>query len=207
MYSAIRLSLVAVLSTGWLLVGITALTASPTVDVSQQVKDAYISGKLDTLYTFNRQLNAFDIEARVERGVVYLTGTVATDVERELAGELAKNIEGVAEVRNALSVGSSGNVSRAERDGRAKRRAEMRGWVEDASTTAIVKSKLLANQNTRDLNIQVGTRNKIVTLSGLVTSAEERQLAELLARNTENVVEVRNELAIDTDRAAHMDGR
>src|SRR5262245_8051257 len=64
--------------------------ASPSVEARQDLKDASITGKIETLYTFTRQLNPFDIDTRVEGGVVRLSGTVETEVERELAAELAK---------------------------------------------------------------------------------------------------------------------
>lgn len=188
-----------------------ASAAQPTspnansIEARQDLKDAWLTGKIETLYTFTRPLNPFDIDTQVEDGVVHLTGSVESEVERDLAGELAKSVEGVTEVRNELKVASAASLSsarRAEREQLARQRTDMRRWVEDASTSAVVKSKLLANQNTKGLDIKVETRNRVVTLSGQVSSAEERQLAELLARNTDNVAEVRNELTVDTARAA-----
>ncbi len=67
---------------------------------------------------------------------------------------------------------------------------------QDAVTTAQVLSKLQANQNTRNLQISVETRNGVVRLRGEVSSAEERELAALLARHTGDVMWVRNELVV-----------
>lgn len=67
---------------------------------------------------------------------------------------------------------------------------------QDAMTTAQVLSKLQANQNTRYLQISVETRNGVVRLRGEVGSAEERELAALLARHTGDVMWVRNELVV-----------
>ena len=68
--------------------------------------------------------------------------------------------------------------------------------VSDASVTALVKSKLATNANTRDLHVDVDTKNGVVRLSGEVWSAEERDLVELLARNTEAVAMVQNDLIV-----------
>jgi hyperosmotically inducible protein len=174
-------------------------------ETRRDVKDGWIAGRLETLYALNRQLNSFDLDTRVEGGVVYLTGSVETAVERDLAGELARNVDGVTDVRNELKIASASSLPaarRAEREATARQRAELRRWVEDASTTAVVKSKLLANQNTRGLDINVETRNNVVTLRGQVASAEEKQLAELLARNTDEVAEVRNDLSINPAQSA-----
>jgi len=67
---------------------------------------------------------------------------------------------------------------------------------QDAVTTAQVVSKLQANQNTRNLQISVETRNGVVRLSGEVRSAEERELAALLARHTGDVMWVQNDLVV-----------
>lgn len=66
----------------------------------------------------------------------------------------------------------------------------------DASVTALVKSRLATNVNTRDLRIDVDTKNGVVRLRGAVWSPEERDLAELLARNTESVAMVQNDLIV-----------
>ena len=45
-------------------------------------------------------------------------------------------------------------------------------WLDDATTTAAVKSRLIANSNTKDLQIDVDTRDDVVTLSGRVATGE-----------------------------------
>lgn len=74
----------------------------------------------------------------------------------------------------------------------------------DASVTERVKSKLATNTNTRDLHIDVDTKNRVVRLRGEVWSSEERDLAELLARNTAAVAMVQNDLVV---RDRGIDGR
>ena len=61
-----------------------------------------------------------------------------------------------------------------------------------------MKAKLIGNSNTRGLQIDVDTRGDVVTLSGRVASAEEKQLAGEIARNTGDVKTVRNELVVDS---------
>ena len=164
-----------------------------------QSKDAWITGRIETLYELNRHLNAFEINTDVDNGIVMLTGMVDTDIDRDLAGELAKRIEGVVQVKNEIKVEPVTAEQAAARDV-----AEHEGdrgffrWVDDATTTAAVKSKLVGNDNTKGLQIDVDTRGDVVTLSGRVASAEEKQLAEEIARNTGDVRDVRNQLVVDT---------
>lgn len=161
-------------------------------------KDAWITGKIETVYTLNGHLSPFSIDTDVDNGVVHLTGTVESDIDRDLAGELAKNVDGVVEVNNELTV----DVDRArDHDGNLDANADghrdFGSWVDDATTTAAVKTKLLGNSNTKGLQIDVDTEDDVVILSGRVESTAESDLAEQIALNTGDVKEVRNNLVVD----------
>lgn len=162
-------------------------------------RDAWIAGKIETLFTLNRHLNAFSIETDVDKGMVNLTGTVESDIDRDLAVELAKGVEGVVEVKSALTIDPK--TARQTADANATKHDGDRTfgtWVDDATTTAAVKSKLIGNANTHGMKIDVDTRGDVVTLSGRVASSEEKQLAEEIARNTGDVSDVRNQLVVDS---------
>jgi len=73
--------------------------------------------------------------------------------------------------------------------------------VGDATITAAVKSRLLWNQTTDGLQIDVDTRNGQVELSGSVDTEMARSTAERLARDTEGVRQVVNNLRINPDAA------
>ena len=159
------------------------------------VKDGWLTGKIETVYTLNRHLNAFAINTDVENGIVHLTGMVESDIDRDLAGQIAEGIDGVVEVQNDLKVEQTArqaNDARASKDGKRS----FGTWVDDATTTAAVKSKLVGNSNTKGLQIDVDTWGDVVTLSGEVGSAEEKQLAEEIARNTGDVEDVLNQLVV-----------
>lgn len=158
------------------------------------VKDGWIDGKLEAVYALNRYLSAFAIDTAVTQGVVHLTGKVHSDIDRDLAGELAKGIEGVVSVDNDLViVARTSDSAAAAADGPNR---SFGAWIDDATTTASVKSKLLGNPNTEGLQIDVDTRGDVVTLSGEVASREEKALAEELTRNTGDVKNVHNQLVV-----------
>ncbi|MDT8429552.1 MAG: BON domain-containing protein [Pseudomonadales bacterium] len=69
-------------------------------------------------------------------------------------------------------------------------------WFDETSITTSVKAKLLSDNNVKGLKINVDTKEDVVVLSGEVESAEERQLAERLARDTNGVKEVLNNLVV-----------
>ncbi|HET6724809.1 MAG TPA: BON domain-containing protein [Gammaproteobacteria bacterium] len=71
--------------------------------------------------------------------------------------------------------------------------------VSDSAITAAVKSKLLANSSTSGMDIHVETNHGVVTLSGTVSSDAEKDLAERIARNTDGVTDVTNNLNVTGD--------
>jgi osmotically-inducible protein OsmY len=162
-------------------------------------KDAWIDGTLEAVYGLNRHLRAFAIDTEVDAGIVHLTGNVSHDIDRDLAGELAKNVEGVVEVDNDLVVAEGTGTAAADVDAEEADR-KFGTWIDDATTTASVKTRLIGNSNTSGLQIDVDTRGDQVTLSGEVPSAEEKALAEEIALSTGDVKSVNNQLVVRAAR-------
>lgn len=159
---------------------------------SSALKDAWMDGKLEAAYALNRHLNPFSIDTRVDNGMVFLSGHVESEIDRELAGDIAQNIDGVTAVRNDLIVQPGDGEKRAAAG--SERTFAQR--IDDATTTATVKSKLLIDGETQGLRIDVDTLDHVVTLSGDVDTAAESNLAEQIASNIDEVERVRNELRV-----------
>lgn len=68
--------------------------------------------------------------------------------------------------------------------------------VDDAAITAKVKAKLTADPEVNPFNIDVDTDAGVVSLRGTVEDPEAKTAAGQLARNTEGVVSVRNEIKV-----------
>ena len=171
--------------------GALAVTPAFGAEHTGPAKDAWLHGKIETVYALNPHLNGFAIDTDVKQGAVHLTGKVESDIDRDLAGELAKGIDGVVSVDNDLMV-----ETQARRAERTDGQRPFGVWVDDVTTTAAVKGKLIANSNTKGLTIDVDTHANVVTLSGEVASTEVKQLAEQLARNTADVKDVDNRLVV-----------
>ena len=69
----------------------------------------------------------------------------------------------------------------------------------DSAITAIVKSKLAVDNETSSANINVDTKGGVVTLTGVVTTQANKEQAERIARNTEGVTRVINNITVETD--------
>jgi hyperosmotically inducible protein len=68
--------------------------------------------------------------------------------------------------------------------------------ISDTVITTKVKAELAKDKSTTASDINVDTRNGIVTLNGAVASDAERAKAELNARTVKGVVEVENNLRV-----------
>lgn len=66
----------------------------------------------------------------------------------------------------------------------------------DAGITTSVKSQLVADELVRARNINVDTRERVVTLTGEVRTAEEEAQALQIARNTDGVANVVDQIDI-----------
>jgi hyperosmotically inducible protein len=71
--------------------------------------------------------------------------------------------------------------------------------VADSAITAIVKSELVVDNETSSANINVDTRGGVVTLTGVVTTQANKEQAERIARNTEGVTRVINNITVETN--------
>lgn len=78
-----------------------------------------------------------------------------------------------------------------------ERQAQEAGAVlDDAGITAKVKTAFIAEADLSALAIDVNTAENVVTLNGSVASEDLRARAEQIARSTEGVKDVRNNLEL-----------
>jgi hyperosmotically inducible protein len=68
--------------------------------------------------------------------------------------------------------------------------------VDDATITASVKSKLVADKASNLTRVDVDTQNGVVHLNGSVETAEQKSRAEQLARESRGVTRVVNNLQV-----------
>ena len=191
-----RITQLAIVSSALLSVPVLAQQSGDDRSFEGAARDAWLLGKVEMAFTLNEHLNPFAIDTDVESGIVTLRGTVESDIDRDLAGEIAEGVEGVASVNNELIVDTE-TTTGANDEHTAQIEQADSNWFTDATLTASVKSRLLANGNVDALAIDVDTAGSVVTLSGRVSSEEEKDLAGQVAENTSDVDEVRNMLVVD----------
>lgn len=168
-----------------------------------KLEDAWLDGKIETALLVNRHLNNFKIDTEVKNNVAYLSGTVDTEIDRSLAAEITAGIEGVTKVDNDIIVKQS-PVTTTDKmhvghEHEPEKTRTFGQWYDDATTTASIKTELLANSDTSGLDVNVDTAYGVVTLNGVVESAAERQLIEQIAETTPGVRDVDNEIEVDSN--------
>jgi osmotically-inducible protein OsmY len=158
--------------------------------VGDSIHDSSITVRIKTAYLFNGHLNPFRINVDTRDGVVTLHGTVPSDIHRDLAVEIAKNAEGVKSVESDL------RLAPGRGDGPDDADRSFGEAVHDASTSASIKLSLAFERGVKASHITIHTDRGTVTLTGDVDSEAERQLAARIARDTEGVRHVVNQIQV-----------
>ncbi|WP_415754687.1 BON domain-containing protein [Pseudomonas leptonychotis] len=77
----------------------TMLAASETMNATEDaVTDTWITSKVKSTFLADSELSGIDIKVETNKGVVTLSGVVATEAEHDLAVAKAKEIKGVTAV-------------------------------------------------------------------------------------------------------------
>lgn len=156
--------------------------------------DLWIETRLITTYSLNEVLNPLDIGVDADNGRVTLTGRVDNEAEKELAGRIAEDLDAVTGVDNRLDIAATSEGARAD--------SELFRFINDANVTTRVKMRLVWNQATPGMAIDVDTEGGVVTLSGTVDSEAQRSAAERIAQRTEGVDEIRNRIQVASAQAS-----
>ena len=170
-----------------IMLGSMAFGANAAQDWQDDAKDAWIDGKAETTLLLNTNLNSFDINTDVHDGNVTLTGKVNSSVDKSLAGELIRSLDGVKDVNNELSV----MKQHSDKDSK-----DLSDSLTDSKVATVVKTRLLFSADVSGSDINVDVANGVVTLKGTVSSDAERDLALTIAKNTDDVKDVVDELRV-----------
>ena len=147
------------------------------------IDDSTLTSKVKIALIDDPVTKAGQINVETYRGVVELGGFVDNAQQKEQATKVASSITGVKEVRNDLRVGTKPDATAGQ-------------VIDDSVLTASVKTKLVEDSTTKAYEINVGTQNGVVQLTGFVDSTTMKSKAGELARSVEGVKEVRNDLEI-----------
>lgn len=196
-----------------------AALALAAFTVACSESDPGITTAVKTKLAEDDVVRAYQIDVDTDDRVVTLTGTVQTDVVREQAVELARGTDGVEGVIDHLFVDPTvrgpledlGDTTReaarqaeqsaedAARDAGATAREVAGRAAEvtaDAAITSVVKTKFLADSAVPASRIDVDTADGVVTLTGTVATRAVAAQAVAIARGTDGVKQVVDNLRV-----------
>jgi osmotically-inducible protein OsmY len=160
--------------------------------------DLWLTAKIQSKFFLDDAVKGHEINVNTNEAVVTLEGRVENEAQRRQAIALARSTEGVKDVVDRLTVapadagpgtpGATAPGARRDVDTDMKRPDE---WI-----TMKIQSKYFLDTTVKGRKIDVETKSGVVTLTGTVgTEAEKKQAAEM-ARETEGVTRVVNQLTI-----------
>jgi hyperosmotically inducible protein len=186
--------------------------------------DAGITTNVKTKLAADDTVKAYEIDVDTRNGVVTLSGGVESAPVKERAVQIARGTDGVRDVVDQIRIGEAAattgdrdddftiddrvedsarrGASEVEQEGReaADKARDVAGRagaaVTDAAITSAVKGRFLADTAVKGLKIDVDTSAGVVTLNGTVSSRAEADRAMMLARNTEGVTRVVDNLKV-----------
>ena len=147
--------------------------------------DAWLSAKVKTMLLFHRNVSGLT-EVNTTDGIVTLRGEAASQAQKDLTTEYAKDVEGIKDVNNEMAVKKTSKKTQTTGE-----------KIDDASITAQVKMTLLYHRSTSAISTSVATKRGVVTVKGKAANASELSLATKLANDVNGVKSVKNKMTIE----------
>jgi hyperosmotically inducible periplasmic protein len=154
------------------------------------VDDASITATVKSKLLWGKNTDGMEVDVDTRMGTVTLNGSADNGASRELAGRMAENTRGVVSVDNKLVVNEAQPASNVKVEPAEGDTSEA---IADTWITTKVKSTFMYSSNVENDDISVSTEDGNVTLTGMVGSGAERELATELAMNVRGVKSVNAE--------------
>ena len=144
---------------------------------------------------FDRKFRAGDdlklIPDFLYAGQVTLSGEVPTEIDKDLAGSLAKEMPGVKEVRNQLQI-----VPNPKLVVEAEEKPIPAINIENLEMEANLREKIQAVAELKDQPIKIKVQNREVTLTGHVAIEAQKIKAEQIIHDAPKVTIVHNQIRV-----------
>jgi osmotically-inducible protein OsmY len=152
--------------------------------------DAWLITKVKSTLLYHRGVSGINTEVLAKDGIVTLRGEALNAAQKDLATEYAKDVEGVKNVKNEMTIAPKEKTTGEKKD-------VMGESIDDASTTALVKSTLLHHRSTSALNTKVETKEGVVNLTGKAKNAAEKNLVTKIVSDVQGVKKVDNNMSVE----------
>lgn len=157
-------------------------------EVIRDVSDAGITTQVKAAFALSKRISAYEIGVETKDGVVTLTGQAPSEIDRELAGNVARDTTGVKQVDNQIRVEPGLKPSDASLRESAR--------VTDLEIHAFLRERLAASEYLSGNEINVSVKDRVVTLTGRTQTPQQKIGVEQVARSIPNVTNVVNQLSV-----------
>jgi hyperosmotically inducible protein len=173
---------------------VAAVVATMTAACGQT--DAGITTAVKSKLVADDTVKAYRIDVDTKDKVVTLRGDVDSRAARDRAIELARATDGVREVVDVMVLAPAPAATSGVADQAKETTRDAGQMIGDAGITTAIKAKMLADTTVSAVKIDVDTKDGVVALIGNVGSAAEKRRALEIARETDGVKSVKDELKI-----------
>lgn len=180
-------------------------------DAVTKSADAVIFSRVRLAIMSHRTLRGVDVRFVVENGIVSISGRAMNTAQIDLTTEYIKDVEGVKDVKNDMTVMNEPPVlgkSLGEKVGDAGKKIgdkldvvgrkigdktiDVAELIDDGSIVAMVKATLMYHRSTSALRTKVVIHDGVVTLSGTAKNESARELATKIVQDVRGVKSVVN---------------
>ena len=149
--------------------------------------DAWLSEEVKATLLFHRSVSPSTTKVYVKDGIVTLRGNAVSEAQKELTTEYARDVKGVKEIKNEMTVSKTSE----------KTMARVGGKIDDASITAQVKITLLFHLSTSALSTKVEMNDGVVTVYGKASNAAQKDLVNKIVNDINGVKSVNNRMTTE----------
>jgi hyperosmotically inducible periplasmic protein len=182
------------------------VTTQAAREPQPRMSNSDLKNQVEARINSDAQLKEADlsIEADVNRNHVTLSGTVESPALRDRAVELARSANPAITVENKIEVKEreltrseyTEEHARQERENAKQNKETIGDSLDDAWIHSKIVAKLIADSDVPERKINVDVKNSVVTLRGTVDSALQKSETERIAKDTEGVKRVINQLKV-----------
>ncbi len=163
--------------------------------IGGSLDDAANLASVKAAFALHRDLAERPISVRSRKGVVTLSGQVASDAEKEEAGDIAASVVGIERIENLMAVNHE--LTPELTDDEVANRRSLGQRLDDVSLAAKVKASITLHKELKGLDIMVRARDGTVYLKGTVETPEQSEIASRRASVVTGADRVENELQLD----------
>jgi hyperosmotically inducible protein len=155
--------------------------------IPEKNSDIWIQMTVKNMLMLHGNLNIDNPQVDVKDGLVTLHGEVDSQAEKALTAEYVKDIDGVKDVDNKMTLATAPKSERKT----------IKEFIDDASIKSQIKLALLLHRGTNAFRASISVNRGVVTVSGMAKNAAEKELVSKRIEDIHGVVSIDNRMTIE----------